>query len=387
MEKSKILIIDDHVPNLKLLGKIFAHAHYSVIPANSVREAKKILYDDVNDPVDVILSDISMPRDSGFDLLRWIKSSESPFSDIPLLLITSALPDLEHRMLGYSLGAVDYLNRDLSNEELVVRINRARENYSQLKNLKENLEDSQKLAMTSYFLAASIHEVKNLANIIGISAEISAKKILPKIGDKNPEDYRLLKSWITTSDLLVKVTRGLNDLTGSHTQSNIPIDFTKLLSEVIELLEPMFRHIKIDDKSCHSPIWVNANETQLKQVIINLLFNARDSIDEMNPEEGGRILIRCIDDEQGDSRIISIKDNGLGLNQKERRSNFEAFATTKQLRGGKGLGLWLCSHFIQRMGGELIMITDGPGLGVEVQILLKKAKQSESMDISKYFIE
>src|SRR5688500_1343982 len=94
-DKIKILVVDDNPAVLKLLGSLFEEQGKSVTLAGSAAEARKSL-NDAPGTFDLVLSDISMPGETGFDLLSWIKRDDSPHKDLPVLLTTAQLPEAEN---------------------------------------------------------------------------------------------------------------------------------------------------------------------------------------------------------------------------------------------------------------------------------------------------
>ncbi|MEI6398583.1 MAG: hypothetical protein WCO71_07430, partial [Pseudomonadota bacterium] len=75
--------------------------------------------------------------------------------------------------------------------------------------------------------------------------------------------------------------------------------------------------------------------------------------------------------------------------KQEVRTDFEAFKTTKAIRGGKGLGLWLCSRLACAMGGRIALESKGAGMGATAFIELKHsaAPVKDSFNISDYLID
>ena len=71
---------------------------------------------------DVLLLDLMLPDESGLDLCRWIRRSQSPLARMPVLMLT-ARGDAGSRILGLELGADDYLPKPFEPRELVARIN------------------------------------------------------------------------------------------------------------------------------------------------------------------------------------------------------------------------------------------------------------------------
>ena len=136
------------------------------------------------------------------------------------------------------------------------------------------------------------------------------------------------------------------------------------------------------------PLWAVGHANRIKQVLINLILNASEAINELSPPEGGNISIRVSNDDQ--RVIITVIDNGIGLSTPGERTEFQAFDTTKKLRGGQGLGLWLCARLLEGMGGHLSLKSNGVGQGACATITLPMTKpvtKEDTLDLSQYLVD
>jgi len=120
---------------------------------------------------------------------------------------------------------------------------------------------------------------------------------------------------------------------------------------------------------------INADPSQLEQVLMNLTTNARDAM-----PEGGKILIETSNVEIDQSYtkehssmrpgryvLLSVSDTGAGMNQETQSRIFEPFFTTKPFGQGTGLGLATVSSIVERSGGT-ISVRSQPGSGTTFQI-------------------
>jgi two-component system NtrC family sensor kinase len=116
MDKKRLLIVDDTLPNLQLLGNILKDL-YSLSFASGGQEALDML--EKSNP-DMILLDIMMPSIDGFEVCRRIRKNPVTKS-IPIIFL-SAKNDKESVVKGMSLGAQDYLVKPFSSEDVLSRI-------------------------------------------------------------------------------------------------------------------------------------------------------------------------------------------------------------------------------------------------------------------------
>jgi DNA-binding NtrC family response regulator len=126
-----ILVVDDEADSLKLLTDILGAQGYEVRAANS---GKLALASAAAHRPDLILLDLRMPEMDGLEVCRRLKESESTRS-IPLMFI-SGTSDVEQRVQGLELGAVDFVTKPFRREELVARV----QAHLELGRLRDNLE-------------------------------------------------------------------------------------------------------------------------------------------------------------------------------------------------------------------------------------------------------
>ncbi len=382
---STVLIVDDNDDNLTLLRAVMEKAGFSTHTAGSVAQARQILSAHPA-AIDLVLSDISMPGETGFDLLAWIRQEINRTEQIPVLLITAALPEDSNRIKGLSMGAVDYIVRPISNQELVLRVRHALDHYKQFKSLQRALQTSEDMAVTGQILAAANHEIRNLVGLIQISSDQAlacaerAETIKP-----GTTGFKALSATVHATKLLSQVSRDLNTHINAERVQAITCCLRDIISDVVTLISFKLRGITIDSTSIDQSYFVLADATRVKQILINFSLNALDSILEKGPISQGRLEIK-VTESTPSTLQIRFKDNGIGLLTEGRKTSFKPFETTKAVRGGKGLGLWLCSRLASAMDGHICLESKGPGLGATAILELKRtdAPMLEQFDIEDY---
>lgn len=118
-----------------------------------------------------------------------------------------------------------------------------------------------------------------------------------------------------------------------------------------------------------APLWVQAGETRLRQVLSNLIANALDALAERPLPR--KLWIAARHDEQGVS--LSLRDNGRGFSQEALNHALEPFFTTKTSTQGLGLGLAICDSLMRALGGEL-QIGNHPEGGAQLILHLRLAE-------------
>ncbi|MBG4949504.1 two-component system sensor histidine kinase DctB [Pseudomonas aeruginosa] len=100
-----------------------------------------------------------------------------------------------------------------------------------------------------------------------------------------------------------------------------------------------------------APLWVQAGETRLRQILGNLLTNALDALAEKAPPR--RLWVIARQDQHGVT--LTLRDNGPGFSEDALAHAHEPFFTTKTTAKGLGLGLAICDNLLRALGGRLEM--------------------------------
>jgi PAS domain S-box-containing protein len=129
--RGDVLIVDDTLPNLRLLSDMLSEQGYEV---RGVSDGQMAL-DVVNlEPPDLILLDVMMPGMDGYEVCRRLKANEQTH-DIPIIFI-SALEEVRDKVGGFEAGGVDYVTKPFQVEEVLARV----ETHLTLRNLQAQLE-------------------------------------------------------------------------------------------------------------------------------------------------------------------------------------------------------------------------------------------------------
>lgn len=115
----KILVVDDRADNLVALEVILGNQDYTLVKANSGKEALKILLKEQD--FAIILMDVLMPIMDGFETAELIRQSEK-LKQIPIIFLTANTDTQENIFKGYKTGAVDFMVKPLSQEILKAKI-------------------------------------------------------------------------------------------------------------------------------------------------------------------------------------------------------------------------------------------------------------------------
>ena len=139
------------------------------------------------------------------------------------------------------------------------------------------------------------------------------------------------------------------------------------LEEILPFLEKEARmvNIRIHRQYDANIPPVEIEEVQLEEILINLITNA---IQAMSERRHGNIWVAA--HEEGGKVILTVRDDGPGIDETVRDRLFDPFVTTKLPGQGTGLGLSICYGIVKRYDGE-IRVTSEPGEGATFQVVLR----------------
>jgi signal transduction histidine kinase len=264
-----------------------------------------------------------------------------------------------------STDILDDLGSYIGNVSVLQDLTRLRE--LERRRVEQQLFESEKLAATGRLAASIAHEINNPLEAITNSLYLLLRRASPQ--DPN---HQFLEIAMKETD---RVSRILREMLGFYRPevSTAPTDINSLILEAESLIEKELRQkgVRIhNDLSAEVPS-IMASADQLKQVLLNLLLNAQDSM-----PEGGNIFVStrsARDAEPGylvsRSVVIQIRDTGSGIPEEHLSNIFEPFFSTKQTQKGTGLGLWVSLGIVQRHGGT-ITPRSRPGQGTTFTISL-----------------
>jgi signal transduction histidine kinase len=258
------------------------------------------------------------------------------------------------------------------------------EHVERIRRLEDSLAQNEGLALTGTLLAAGNHEVKNLAMIIQ-GAVMRASQVFQNSGISGGE--QALQSLQRSSELLVDIVRQMQFLQNENPSAVETVNLVTVLNDIVLLMRervaPYF--LKVDlDAAVDGCALVQGRVTAIKQILINLMLNAQEAIREKDPADGGMMLL-SLRRSNGHWQVV-LKDNGVGLPSPATLREFKAFSTTRKLRGGQGLGLWLCQKLARTMGGDLCLRSEGVGKGAEAQLTLGGGQKEPDLNLADYFV-
>jgi signal transduction histidine kinase len=381
--KINILLVDDRPENLLVLEAILDELDQHLIRASSGEEALgRLLQQDFA----VVLLDVQMEGLNGFETARLIRARERS-KHTPIIFITAFESDELSPAKAYSLGAVDYLIKPLVPEvlrakvEVFVNLFRRTEQVRQLERREYERrltevtlrERADRLAEANrqkdQFLTMLAHELRNPLGPIRNSVQIirlldSANPGLRQAREVIDRQVQHLSHMVDDLLDVSRITRGKVQL---HPER---LDLGQLARTAAEDYRPALEKagLNLALEIPQVPVWVLGDPTRLAQILNNLLDNAiKFSI-------RGGITVRVWADEEKREAVLSVRDEGIGIDPEVMPRLFDAFAqadrSLDRTRGGLGLGLALVRGLAELHGGKVQAFSAGPGRGAEFTVRL-----------------
>jgi PAS domain S-box-containing protein len=248
----------------------------------------------------------------------------------------------------------------------------------------ERLQQAQRLQAAGQLAGGVAHEVNNMMTIVMGCGQFA----LASLGPDDPERIEV-QEMIKAASRAADVTQ---QLLAYSRQQVFQIQVLNL-NEVVHQLTPALNRLVGSDRQlairhAPSPVWVRADKSQLEQVIINLVANARDATgtdglviietgrENLHPEQ---LPERSDELTSGPYVRLSVRDNGSGMTPEVAARVFEPFFTTKPVGQGTGLGLSMVYGIVKQTGG-FPDITTAPGEGTTVAIYLPAVSEEPAAE-------
>jgi len=247
------------------------------------------------------------------------------------------------------------------------------------KALEEQLRQAQKMEAVGKLAGGIAHDFNNLLTAISGYAE-AIREAVPPVGEVRADVDEVLKA----ADRAASLTRQLLAYSRQQVLSPRVLD----LASVVEQFGGMLRRLIGEDvrlviEHDAGDTNVRVDRSQLEQVILNLVVNARDAM-----PAGGTLTITTravevdealarsqMDLEPGPYVALAVQDTGIGMAGEVQRRAFDPFFTTKAPGKGTGLGLSTVYGIVKQSGGT-VWLESAPGAGTTVSIYLPRVAEA-----------
>lgn len=227
-----------------------------------------------------------------------------------------------------------------------------------LKETKDHLIRSEKLASLGVFTAGISHELNNPINIIngGVHTIMRHLEVLKKASmEKNEEvidSISEIEHWEKVLNLAIQRTTNIITTLGNYASpgSNVFIDYNIIncIKDALILLQSNYDDRIVIKENFDEELMIRCNPSKIDQLFFNLINNAIQAI-----IGNGNIEITCtVVDEFVE---ISIADDGCGIDESIAHKIYDPFFTTKEVGAGTGLGLYLVHMILEEHFGTIKM--------------------------------
>lgn len=252
--------------------------------------------------------------------------------------------------------------------------------------------------LKSEFLANTSHELRTPLNaIIGC-----IRLVKDDCCDSQEEELEFLERADNAAIHLLRIINDILDIakieSGTLALKPETSDLQLILQEVVDLqtVHIQQKNLTLVQAELESPVWVLADRAKLKQVLLNILYNAikftdqgqvsiepKIQLEADTPLEQADYIERLGIDIPAPRVLIVISDTGIGIDPQQQHRLFRPFvmidgSTTRRFEG-TGLGLAISKNFMDLMGGSIHLYSEGIGKGTTVILTLPLAQAPETM--------
>ena len=379
-----------HVTNRLLAGETYRE---STAPSNRVANANAVLevlpsgIFVLDEKYEIIYSNLSLAEELGTSRDRLLNV---PVEDVFAVSegLTKSLDQIskDAENPGYNNQAqVTYIHQDGNKTKLELVFSHFLEDsrsrfvcmvpsLTDLSASREQLRKTERLKAMGEMVSGLAHEINNpLTGVVGF-----ANLLLESTGEDEPhrEELQIIQE---NAQRCKDIIENMLGFMRSGQPESSELDVNEILENAIKLTrrDLDIENIEIQRNLDPELPSIHGNRTQLEEVFVNLLNNAKD---ELKNHQGEDPEIRVRTQPRGDDSIkISIEDSGSGIDPDQREEIFEPFFTTKSGGGGTGLGLPIVEGIINDLGGTISVDTSELG-GAQFKIILPTVDRSKELE-------
>ncbi len=292
-------------------------------------------------------------------------------------------------------GDFDYRVHIASNDEMAELADAMNDMTNRFRTIRDDLDHqvqirtkqvvrSEQLASVGFLAAGVAHEINNPLASIALCAESlegRLAELAPACGNDAEVVGRYLKMIQTEAFRCKEITEKLLDFSRLGEVKRQSADLRELIQGVIEMVRHLGkyqnRHIQF---APGDPAIVLVNAQEIKQVVLNLVTNALDSLD-----AGGTLAIELA--RKATFAEMQFIDNGCGMTDEVLKHLFEPFFTRKRGGQGTGLGLSIVYRIVSDHGGQIEATSAGPGHGSQFLVTLPLAEANANAKPLSHHVE
>jgi signal transduction histidine kinase len=326
---------------------------------------------------DLVILGLELRDVWGLDALR---QARGWLGDTPIVALT-AVDDRKLGLACIEAGAEDFVTKAELAPGLLDRAIRHAISRKRARDIDTWLEHSNRLTALGTLAASIAHEVSNPVTTAAVNAGLVQEELSSLVLTAPPGAARLAleeslaaqREVVESLDRIRAAMRNVQSFARPQAEVHELIDVADICRRARRIVSGELKERARYRERLTSGV-VLGDARQLEQVIVNLLINAAHAIAPGAPVNN---VIAVETELRPDAVIIRVSDSGSGIAPEVLGRVFEPFFTTKSRERGSGLGLWICSRIVARMGGQILVSTE-LGVGTRFDVILPRVEGAPS---------
>jgi two-component system cell cycle sensor histidine kinase/response regulator CckA len=262
------------------------------------------------------------------------------------------------------------------------------EDITRQRELEHQLRQMQKIEAVGRLAGGVAHDFNNILMAISSYAELLERKL------KDPSTGRYVSEIVKATKRGSSLTDGLLTFSRKQVLSPKVLDLNSLIAEHLNMLARLIpENIELKFAAGGDLGHVKADPSQVQQVLMNLIINARDAM-----TSGGRLVLQTTNAELDSATsphnqdacakyvLVAVTDTGCGMDSETMSHIFEPFFTTKEQGKGTGLGLAIVFGIVKQSGGH-VTVESEPDKGTTFKVyfpMVEAAIENENTEVVKH---
>lgn len=288
--------------------------------------------------------------------------------------LTRPLKFIQDSLRSIQIGSVSKPIQYKGTDEIGELVKEYNKKVEELQINAEQLAKSERESAWREMAKQVAHEIKNPLTPMKLSIQ-HLKRSINLADDESKEKLeRVSKSLIEQIDALTQIANEFANFAKMPKANEYELDLIEILKNSATVFEGGDEEELVMHIDMNKPAYIWADKDLLLRVFNNLIKNATQAIRNSETESNGRKgIVEVHLEESADTYTVMIKDNGIGISEKEREKIFVPYFTTKST--GTGLGLAMSKQIVENLGGQ-IWFDSVPGEGTSFFVSFKKLNKS-----------
>jgi nitrogen-specific signal transduction histidine kinase/CheY-like chemotaxis protein len=242
--------------------------------------------------------------------------------------------------------------------------------------MEEQFRSAQKMEALGRLAGSVAHDFNNFVTVVHLSTRMMERKL-------HPEDpiWKHVQRIQKAGEHATSLTKQLLSFSRGEVGDPYPLNLNDIVSEISKMLGRVIGEDIELVMALEEDLWsAHADPTQIDQVIMNLVVNARDAmpsggvltIETSNVVLDDTFVAEHVGTKPGEHVMLAVSDTGEGMEEEVKARVFEPFFTTKEAGMGTGLGLATVFGIIKQLGGHIWVYSE-LGRGTSFKIYLPRA--------------